>query len=140
MARKGTAGVKLAIAGGAIAGLVHLAHGGSIPATLTDALAGGGSAGCHKLERLWDAAGGNPADAQMAASIAMAESGGNQYSTDHNTNGTVDRGYWQINSTHGAQSTYDPAANARAAVAISGDGSNWTPWTTYNTGAYAGQC
>lgn len=40
MARKGSAGVKVAVAGGVIAGLVHLAHGGVIPATL-DALTGG---------------------------------------------------------------------------------------------------
>ena len=55
-------------------------------------------------------------------------------------NGTVDRGYWQVNSIHGALSTYDPAGNARAAVQLSGDGTNWSPWVTYQTGAYQGQC
>lgn len=100
----------------------------------------GGSAGCQKLEHLWEHAGGSPAQAQMAASIAMAESGGNAGSTDNDGNGTVDRGYWQINSVHGAQSTYDPLANAQAAVQISGDGTNWTPWVTYQTGAYQGLC
>ncbi|HEY1617586.1 MAG TPA: hypothetical protein VGG25_08210 [Streptosporangiaceae bacterium] len=124
---------------GAAAGLIALAGKEHvIPVHLLDA--SGTPAACHKLERLWLDAGGSPARAQMAASIAMAESGGDRYSTDNNTNGTVDRGYWQINSVHGALSTYDPAANARAAVAISGDGSNWTPWVTYNTGAYAGRC
>ena len=76
----------------------------------------------------------------MAAEIATAESGGQQYATDNDSNGTMDRGYWQINSIRGAQSTYDPAGNARAAVQISRDGTNWTPWVTYNTGAYQGQC
>ena len=76
----------------------------------------------------------------MAAEIARAESGGRQYATDNDGNGTVDRGYWQVNSIHGALSTYDPAGNARAAVELSGDGTNWSPWVTYQTGAYQGQC
>ena len=71
-----------------------------------------------------------------AASIAMAESGGNQFAT-----GTVgERGYWQINPVNGSLSTYDPYGNARAAVIMSGNGSNWSPWTTYTSGAYAGRC
>jgi hypothetical protein len=70
----------------------------------------------------------------------MAESSGRQYATDYNTNGTVDRGYWQINSTWGALSTFSADGNARAAVQISHDGSNWTPWVTYDTRAYAGRC
>ena len=40
----------------------------------------------------------------------------------YNGNGTVDRGYWQINSVHGSLSTYGAAGNARAAVLISGNG------------------
>jgi len=115
-------------------------HGHGILASLDSAPSAGSPAGCRKLERLWEKAGGNPASAQMAASIAMAESGGDPGATDNNTNGSTDRGYWQINSIHGAQSTYDPLANARAAVQISGNGTNWTPWVTYNTGAYAGRC
>ena len=67
-------------------------------------------------------------------------SGGRQYATDNDGNGTVDRGYWQVNSIHGALSTYDPAGNAPAAVQLSGDGTNWSPWVTYQTGAYQGQC
>jgi hypothetical protein len=70
----------------------------------------------------------------------MAESGGRQYATDADSDGSTDRGYWQINSSHGPLSTYSPSGNARAAVLISGDGTSWTPWTTYRTGAYAGQC
>ena len=52
----------------------------------------------------------------------MAESGGSQYA--HSP--TNDFGYWQINGGHGpAMATYDPIGNARAAIAISGNGSNW---------------
>jgi hypothetical protein len=90
----------------------------------------------RQLQQLWVQAGGNPAYALMASAIAMAESGGNAGATDNDSNGTVDRGLWQINSTHGAQSTYDPLANARAAVAISDNGTNWTPWVTYQHGTY----
>ena len=51
-----------------------------------------------------------------------------------------ERGYWQINPVNGALSTYDPYGNARAAVIMSADGTNWSPWTTYTSGAYAGRC
>lgn len=89
-----------------------------------------------QLEQLWVQAGGNPKYAAIAAAIAEAESSGNAGATNNDSNGSTDRGLWQINSSHGSQSTYDPLANARAAVAISSNGSNWSPWTTYKTGAY----
>ena len=95
-----------------------------------------GTLSCSGLEALWVSAGGSPAVEVTAASIAMAESGGNQFAT-----GTVgERGYWQINPVNGALSTYDPYGNAHAAVIMSADGSNWSPWTTYTSGAYAGRC
>lgn len=89
-----------------------------------------------QLEAVWCQAGGSPTAAPIAAAIAMAESGGNTTATDQDSNGTVDRGLWQINSVHGTQSTYDVMGNARAAVAISSNGQNWSPWTTYTSGAY----
>jgi LysM repeat protein len=104
--------------------------------TLTAAADLSGTLGCSQLEELWQAAGGSQTEAFTAAEIAMAESGGNQYAT-----GTVgERGYWQINPDHGSLSTYDPMGNAKAAVIISADGTNWTPWTTYTSGRYIGQC
>jgi len=101
---------------------------------------GGGTLSCSGLEALWESAGGSPRAAFLAAEIAMAESSGRQYASLYNTNGTTDRGYWQINSVHGALSTFDARGNARSAVLISGDGTNWSPWVTYKTGAYAGRC
>lgn len=89
-----------------------------------------------QLEGVWVQAGGNAQAAPMAAAIAMAESGGNSAAQDLDSNGTVDRGLWQINSVHGSQSTFDVMGNARAAVAISNNGSDWSPWVTYQTGAY----
>jgi LysM repeat protein len=95
-----------------------------------------GTLGCSGLEQLWDSAGGNPGDAFMAAEIAMAESGGNQYA--HSP--TDDFGYWQINASNGALATYDAYGNARSAIILSDNGTNWSPWTTYTSGAYAGRC
>jgi LysM repeat protein len=96
-----------------------------------------GTLSCSGLERLWDAAGGNPAHAFIAAEIAMAESGGRQFA--HSP--TNDFGYWQINGVHGpSMATYDPLGNARAAISISGNGTHWSAWTTYTSGAYRGRC
>jgi LysM repeat protein len=95
-----------------------------------------GTLSCGGLEALWVDAGGSRAVEVTAASIAMAESGGNQFAT-----GTVgERGYWQINPVNGSLSTYNAYGNARAAVIMSGNGTNWSPWTTYTSGAYAGRC
>jgi LysM repeat protein len=105
-------------------------------AVLTTSAALSGTLGCPGLEELWEEAGGSDAQAVTAASIAMAESSGQQYATG----AAGERGYWQINPDHGSLSTYDPLGNAQAAVIISGDGTNWTPWTTYTSGAYLGRC
>lgn len=96
-----------------------------------------GTLSCSGLAGLWRAAGGRSSAAFIAAEIAKAESGGRQYA--HSP--TNDYGYWQINGSHGpSMATYNPMGNARAAISISGDGSNWNAWTTYRTGAYRGQC
>ena len=119
----------------------HGGHGGGVlasGATLTSAH--GGTLSCSGLESLWESAGGSPGAAFTAAEIARAESGGQQYSTDLNGGQSTDRGYWQINSVHGALSTYDAEGNARAAVYLSDNGRDWSPWVTYNTGAYQGKC
>ena len=95
-----------------------------------------GTLGCSGLERLWDSAGGNPHDAFMAAEIAMAESGGNQYALSP----TDDYGYWQINASNGSLATFSAYGNARSAIILSDNGTNWSPWTTYTAGLYAGRC
>ncbi|WP_187366548.1 transglycosylase SLT domain-containing protein [Trebonia kvetii] len=95
-----------------------------------------GSYSCSALEQLWDSAGGNPSDAFMAAEIAMAESGGNPNAISP----TSDYGLWQINASNGSLATLDPYANAKSAIALSGNGTNWGPWTTYTSGAYSGKC
>ena len=133
--------VAAAVAGGVVIALA--AHHGSVHSVAPGAAmsaAGGGTLSCSGLEALWESAGGSSGAAFMAAEIARAESSGRQYATYNNSNGSTDRGYWQINSVHGALSTYDAAGNARAAVELSGNGTDWSPWVTWNTGAYRGQC
>ena len=114
-------------------------HAATTTSTLTSSSTQlSGTLGCSGLEALWEAAGGSSGEAFMAAEIAMAESGGNQDAVSP----TDDYGYWQINmpSWGPALATFDPIGNAKAAIQISQDGTNWSPWTTYTTGAYAGRC
>lgn len=75
----------------------------------------------------------------IATAIALAESGGQIAVTHKNLNGSTDYGLWQINSVHTQFDTkklLTAAYNAQAAYKISGAGADWTPWTTYNSGAY----
>jgi LysM repeat protein len=96
-----------------------------------------GTLGCSGLEQLWESAGGSRAEAFTAAEIAIAESGGRQFA--HSP--TNDYGYWQINGVHGpSEATFNPMGNARAAIAISGNGRHWGAWTTFTSGAYHGRC
>lgn len=91
---------------------------------------------CSGLEQLWEQAGGNPDDAFMAAEIAMAESSGDPNAISP----TDDYGLWQINASNGSLATLNPFDNAKSAIILSDDGTNWNPWTTYHTGAYYGKC
>jgi len=77
--------------------------------------------------------------ADIAAAVAMAESGGDPAAEGDLTLG-VSRGLWQINMR--AHPEFDPIRlfeqdyNARAAFLVSSHGTNWKPWTTFKTGAY----
>jgi biotin carboxyl carrier protein len=75
----------------------------------------------------------------IAVAVALAESSGNSDATNVNSDGSIDRGLWQVNSVHAqydAKQLFDPTYNAKAAYAISSNGTNWQPWSTYNNGAY----
>lgn len=92
------------------------------------------------LEGLWIAAGGDPAQAPLMASIALAESSGHPTSLNATDNGGTQSSYglWQISTgTHAAPDPNwsDPLTNARLAVAkfkSQGLGA----WGTYTSGAY----
>lgn len=76
----------------------------------------------------------------VAVAIAMAESSCSYTATNHDSNGSQDRGLWQINNAAwpGISNTcaYQMQCNANAAFTISGGGTHWTPWATYTNGAW----
>src|ERR1700722_2463261 len=94
-----------------------------------------------QLEGLWINNGGPSAVAPVAAAIALAESGGCTAAlnlTDNNGTQTS-VGLWQIsNGTHSYPSSWATAAgNATEAVAKYKDAGNaFSPWGTYDSGAY----
>lgn len=104
----------------------------------------GGSGGLSyaQLEGLWIRAGGPAGQAPTAAAIALAESGGQPGATNPtDNNGTqTSWGLWQIsNGTHSAPSPKwsVPGVNARLAVAKwRAAGRSFSPWGTFNSGAY----
>ena len=91
-----------------------------------------------QLEALWISAGGSRASAPTAAAVALAESGGNPKIP--NRQGVPAYGLWQINIASNANpedllaQVLDPLGNAKAAVAISGNGTNWNPWYLHQRG------
>jgi hypothetical protein len=95
-----------------------------------------------QLEGLWISAGGPRAVAPIAAAIAEAESGGCSTAlnlTDNNGTQTS-WGLWQVsNGTHSqpAAGILDAAVNAEQAVAkYKSAGNSFSPWGTYQSGAY----
>jgi len=107
----------------------------------------------EQLEQIWTFNGGPSNEAAIAAAIALAESGGCQYAlaaptdirpvqecTYRDTSGEFSVGLWQINTyahpQYDRMSLFDPAYNAEAAVAVSSGGTDFTPWSTFNNGAY----
>lgn len=76
----------------------------------------------------------------VAISVAMAESSCNPNATNINTNGSEDRGLWQINNAAWPNVSnacaFQVQCNADAAWNISNHGTNWGPWSTFNSGAW----
>lgn len=86
-------------------------------------------------------AGASGAALATAVAVALAESGGQVgIVSKKNSDGTYDRGLWQINDVHTqydrTRLVTDPAYNAQAAAEVSSGWTNFHPWTTFNTGAY----
>lgn len=94
-----------------------------------------------QLEGLWINNGGNRAVAPLAAAIAEAESAGQAAVTSANPDGGVNVGLWQLDTKgkgagHTVAQLQDPATNAAVAVAGSKDGTDWSAWATFASGAY----
>ena len=93
-----------------------------------------------QLETLWIQAGGSRATAPVAAAIAEAESSGCSDAlnlTDNNGTQTS-VGLWQVsNGTHQYPASWLTASgNASEAVAKYKAAGGFSPWGTYNSGAY----
>ena len=78
-----------------------------------------------------------PEEPEIAVAVAKAESGHNPLAlNDKNTNGSTDKGLFQINSCHGyGDELFDIDTNLEVARKLY-DKSGWTPWVAYTTGAY----
>jgi len=93
-----------------------------------------------QLENLWTRNGGEKKLAPVMAAIALAESGG--YTQAHHTNsdGTVDQGLWQINSSnyklYKGHNIYGVNENTKVAIRLANGGKGLGNWTTYTSGAY----
>lgn len=103
----------------------------------------GGALSYAELERLWMQAGGPASAASTAAAIALAESGGwpdNLNTHDPLGNGSFQyaSGLWQIgNGVMSSPSGWDnPLLNAKLAVSKYRAAGGFTPWGTYDSGAY----
>jgi hypothetical protein len=97
--------------------------------------AGGGlgRAGLRYLENLWMSAGGPGGGiAHVAAAIALAESGGSAIA--RNPSGAS--GLWQILGQVVPGNIFNPFVNALNAVAKFRAAGGFSPWVTYETGAY----
>lgn len=87
-------------------------------------------------------AAGSGGDPQTAAAVALAESGGDPAAVGVNSDQwhSRDRGLWQINDHWHPEVSdacaFDAACNARAAYAISNGWTDFTPWSTFQSGAY----
>jgi hypothetical protein len=77
------------------------------------------------MERIWIKAGGDPAKALVAACIANVVSKG--FPDISGDTGGV--GLWQIRN--GGTSMTDPVANAKVAISVSKNGTNWSPWASH---------
>ena len=94
-----------------------------------------------QIRALWTGNGGAAGTANVAAAVAMAESSGRTGVTSPNPDGGTNVGLWQLDTKgkgagHSIEQLKDPATNARVAIMGSANGTNWSAWETYVTGAY----
>ena len=106
---------------------------------------GMGVLSADQIQQYASNAGFSDADGAVAASVAIAESGGNPdaYNPESAAGtqpGQGSYGLWQIYLTDHPEyqgvNLYDPQTNANAAFAIFSAAGSFAPWSTYNSGAY----
>jgi hypothetical protein len=76
----------------------------------------------------------------LAVAVAMAESSCNPNAVYTNPGGCRDRGLWQIDDCYHPDvndaCAFQVQCNAAGAWKISSKGGNWSPWSTYQNGAW----
>jgi hypothetical protein len=135
----------------AIKGIVQSAKSGSVTeigaGTVVGHSPGAGPTAAvmtkDQIKALWTGNGGSPATANVAAAVALAESSG-RTGPDVNTrnpDGGTNVGLWQLDTNgvgagHTIEQLQDPATNARITIMGSANGTNWSHWEAYTSGAY----
>ena len=119
---------------------------GRAGATTSSLSAAAATSSALRCANTWKSAGLSAGTAVTATAVGLAESSCTASATNRNgatsgcASGSVDRGMWQINSCYHAEVSvtcaFDAVCNAKAAYRISSSGTNWRPWSTYNSGAY----
>ncbi len=92
----------------------------------------------QEIEQEWINNGGNPLMAPIMAAIAMAESTGNPTDTtgDHGTSWGLYQIHWTVHPQFDKSLLTNAGYNTNAAIQLSGNGRDLTPWTTHNDGTY----
>lgn len=76
----------------------------------------------------------------VALSVAMAESSCDPNAVNINSGGSEDRGLWQMNNVYHSEVSdacaFQIQCNADAAWNISGHGTDWSPWSSFTSGAW----
>ncbi|HYZ56197.1 MAG TPA: hypothetical protein VE733_22220 [Streptosporangiaceae bacterium] len=90
-----------------------------------------------ELAALWIRAGGNPARAQLAAAVALGESGGyaDALAAHDGRVGLWLPPAWAYDG-HPLRELRDPLANATAAITLSRNGEDWSAFPAYAMGIY----
>ena len=97
------------------------------PTTKPTATSSGGMK-YDQVENIWMQAGGSPQAAAMAAAVADASSGLNPNATRTNPDKTISVGLWLVPKNGVPPGSTDPMANARAAIQLSKNGTDWSQW------------
>jgi hypothetical protein len=76
----------------------------------------------------------------IAIAVVAAESDRNPVARFTNTDGSIDRGLWQINNVWHAEvsdtEADDPIAATKHALRISAQGTSFNPWSAFKNGSY----
>jgi hypothetical protein len=94
-----------------------------------------------QIKALWTGNGGAASRANLAAAVALQESSGRTGITSHNPDGGTNVGLWQLDTKgvgagHSIDQLSDPATNARITIMATANGTNWSHWEAYTSGAY----